>query len=144
MQFLEKLRPLTLLLLRIGIGVVFMHNGHPKFTWEKQSSMHEMVESGLPAYFTYIAGTLEFGGGAVLIAGLFTRLIGFLLAGEMTIALWRAERILLHPYNVGHYELALVLGVGALAIATFGAGPISFDGLLFGEGRSPRRAKSKA
>jgi hypothetical protein len=45
---------------------------------------------------------------------------------------------------VGHYELAMALGVGALAIATFGAGPISLDGLLFDDGRKARRPKSKA
>jgi len=144
MQSMEKLRPLSLLLLRIGVGVVFMHNGYPKFTWEKQASMHEMVQSGLPWYFTYVAGVLELGGGAALVAGLCTRLIGLLLAGEMTIAIWRAEHILEHPMAINNYELALVLGVGAFALATFGAGPVSLDALLFGRGKSPRGAKFKS
>jgi len=136
MHHLGKLRPLTLLLLRVGVGVVFMHNGYPKFTWEKQASMHEMVQSGLPVYFTYVAGVLELGGGALLVTGLFTRLIGLLLAGEMTIALWKAEHILTNPMAINNYELALVLGVGALALATFGAGPISLDRIFFGKDKS--------
>jgi putative oxidoreductase len=138
MHHLEKLRPLALLLLRVGVGVVFMHNGYPKFTWEKQASMHEMVQSGLPVYFTYVAGALELGGGAVLIAGLFTRLIGLLLAGEMAIAMWKAEHIFTNPLAVNHYELALTLCVGAFALATFGAGPISMDRLFFGKEGSKR------
>jgi putative oxidoreductase len=118
-----------------------MHNGYPKFTWEKHASMHEMVQSGLPYYFTYVAGVLELGGGAVLIIGLYTRLIGLLLAGEMAIALWRAEHIFTDPFGVSHYELALVLCVGAFALATFGAGSISLDGVLFGKVTPPRGAK---
>src|ERR1700688_2883071 len=31
MHRMEKLRPLALLLLRVGIGVIFMYNGYPKF-----------------------------------------------------------------------------------------------------------------
>ena len=141
MHGMEKLRPLALLLLRVGVGVVFMHNGYPKFTWEKHASMYEMVQSGLPWYFTYVAGVLELGGGAVLITGLFTRVIGLLLAGEMAIAIWRAEHFFEHPLAVNNYELALVLGVGAFALATFGAGPVSLDGLLF---RTRRGVKSKS
>ena len=144
MHHLEKLKPLTLLLLHVGVGIVFMHNGYPKFTWEKQASMQEMVQSGLPVYFTYVAGVLELGGGALLVCGLFTRLIGLLLAGEMAIAMWKAEHILSKPMVVNNYELALALGVGAFALATFGAGPISLDRLFFGkEGSAGRGSKSR-
>jgi putative oxidoreductase len=142
MQSMEKLRPLALLLLRIGLGVVFMHNGFPKFTWEKQASMQEMVQDGFPAFFTYVAGTLELGGGAVLVAGLYTRMVGLLLAGEMAIAATRGEHMFSNPLAVEQYELPLVLAVGAFALATFGAGSISLDGLLFGKRETARGLKS--
>ena len=145
MHHLEKLRPVTLLLLRIGLGVIFIYNGYPKFVGRRLEHIDEMVHiNHLPAYFVYIAGALEVGGGAMLIAGLFTRVLGLLLAGEMAIAMWKGEQFFQNPRAVDKYELALALGVGALALATFGVGPISLDGILFGKGKSLRGAKSKS
>jgi len=145
MQFMEKLRPLTLLLLRVGVGVVFMANGYPKFWGRRLEHIDEFVHvAHLPAYFVYIAGALELGGGGLLVLGLFTRFFGLLLAGEMAIALWRDEKILQHPLNIETYGLALVLGVAAFALATFGAGSISLDRLFFGKGKSARSVKSRA
>ena len=143
MEFMEKLRPLTLLLLRIGVGVVFMDNGYPKFWGRRLEHIDEFVHvAHLPAYFVYIAGALELGGGALLVLGLFTRVLGLLLAGEMAVALWRDEKIFQHPLALDSYGLALVLGVGAFALATFGAGSISLDRAFFGKGKSPRGTKS--
>jgi putative oxidoreductase len=143
MQFMEKLRPLTLLLLRIGLGVVFMYNGYPKFWGRRLEHIDEFVNvAHLPAYFVYIAGALELGGGALLVVGLFTRVLGLLLAGEMAVALWRDEKIFQHPLAMDQYGLALVLGVGAFALATFGAGSISLDRAFLGKGKSARAAKS--
>ena len=143
MNGMEKLRPLALLLLRIGVGAVFMDNGYPKFWGRRLEHIDEFVHvAHLPAYFVYIAGALELGGGALLVAGLFTRVLGLLLAGEMAVALWRDEKIFQHPLALDQYGLALVLGVGAFALATFGAGSISLDRVLFGKGKSPRAARS--
>lgn len=144
MRFMEKLRPLTLLLLRVGLGVIFIYNGYPKFWGRRIEHLEEFVNiNHLPAYFSYIAGVLEMGGGALLITGLFTRLMGLLLAGEMAVAIWKGEQFLQNPLAVDKYELALALAVGAFALATFGAGSISLDALLFGGEKSSRGAKSK-
>ena len=142
---MEKLRPVALLLLRVGLGVIFIYNGYPKLFGHTRQAMYEMVhENGLPAYFAYIAGVLELGGGAALIAGLYTRLIGLLLAGEMAIAMWKGDHFFAHPLAVGRYELALALAVGAFALATFGSGSISLDAALFGAGTSRRGTKTKS
>ena len=143
MDWMEKLRPLALLLLRVAVGVVFMHNGYPKFWGRRLEHVDEFVHvAHLPAYFVYVVGALELGGGALLVIGLFTRILGLLLAGEMAVALWRDGKIFQHPLAVDSYGLALVLGVGAFALATFGAGSISLDRLLFGKGKSWRGGKS--
>ena len=143
MQFMEKFRPLTLLLLRIGIGLEFMYNGYPKFWGRRLEHIDEFVHvAHLPAYFVYIAGALELGGGALLVIGLFTRFFGLLLAGEMAVALWRDEHIFQHPMAMDQYGLAMVLGVGAFALATFGAGSISLDRAFFGKGKSSRSVKA--
>src|SRR5258708_39839219 len=89
---MEKLRPMALLVLRVGLGVIFIYNGYPKFVGRRLEHLDEMVHvNHLPAYFAYIAGVLEVGGGVFLIAGLFTQITGLLLAGEMAIAMWRSE-----------------------------------------------------
>jgi putative oxidoreductase len=79
------------------------------------------------------------GGGALLLSGFYTRLVGLLLAGEMAIAIWKGEHFFAHPLAVDQYELALALGAGAFALATLGAGPVSLDTFL-GKGRSARLA----
>jgi putative oxidoreductase len=142
MRGMEKLRPLALLILRVGLGVIFIFNGYPKLFGHTHDSMREMVHDGLPAYFNYIAGVLEMGGGALLVAGFNTRLIGLLLAGEMAVAMWKGEHFFAHPLAVGQYELALALGAGAFALATFGGGSTALD-TLFGRGRSARMPKSR-
>ena len=107
MDFMEKLRPFTLLLLRMGVGVVFMCNGYPKFWGRRLEHIDEFVHvAHLPAYFVYIAGALELGGGALLVFGLFTRVLGLLLAGEMAVALWRDEKIFQNPLAIDMYGLA--------------------------------------
>src|SRR5260370_37671288 len=99
-----------------------MDNGYPKLWGRRLEHIDEFVHvAHLPAYFVYIAGALELGGGALLVAGLFTRVFGLLLAGEMAVALWRDERIFQNPPGLDKYGLALVLGVGAFAPATFRA-----------------------
>jgi len=143
MEFMERLRPLALLLLRVGVGVVFMDNGYPKFWGRRLEHIDEFVHvAHLPAYFVYIAGALELGGGALLVVGLFTRVLGLLLAGEMAVALWRDEKIFQNPLAIEMWGLALVLGVAAFALATFGAGSISLDRLFFGKAKLWRPAKS--
>jgi putative oxidoreductase len=85
---------------------------------------------GFPPYFAYIAGIIEFFGGCLLIAGLFTRAAGLLLAGMMAVAIWKVhlgKGIL----AVGEYEFPLALAVGAFALSTTGAGLVSLDYLVF-------------
>jgi putative oxidoreductase len=144
MQILEKLKPLGLLLLRVAVGAIFIYHGYPKLFGHTRDAMQSFTHLGLPGYFVYIAGIVEFFGGLMLVAGLFTRIAGLLLAGEMAVGLWRVHNIISNPMAVRNYELPLVLAVSTFALATVGAGLISFDQALFHEGRSsPRKVKSK-
>jgi putative oxidoreductase len=142
MQVLEKLKPLGLLLLRVAVGVIFIYHGYPKLFGHTRDAMQSFAHMGFPGYFVYVAGVIEFFGGCMLVAGLFTRVAGLLLAVEMAVGLWRVHNIISNPMAVRNYELPLVLAVSAFALATVGAGLISFDQALFREGRSsPRKTK---
>ncbi|HKN59660.1 MAG TPA: DoxX family protein [Candidatus Acidoferrales bacterium] len=130
MRSLEKLKPLALLLLRVALGVIFIFHGYPKLTHSPQW-VENFGHMGLPGYFAYIAGVLEVFGGAMLIAGIFTRIAGPLLAIEMGVALVKVHGLLSNPSNVHNYEFPLVLCASSFVLATVGAGLISIDQALF-------------
>jgi putative oxidoreductase len=144
MQALERLKPLALLLLRLGLGIIFITHGYPKLFTHTQQAMQFFAKVGLPGYFVYIAGVLEVFGGILLIVGLFTRVASVLLAGEMAVALWKVHGILRDPMAVNQYEFPLSLCLGCFALATIGAGLISLDHAIYGQQRSaPKKSKGR-
>jgi putative oxidoreductase len=132
MQSMEKLKPLALLLLRLALGLIFAFHGYPKLFTRTQEAMQAFGHMGFPSYFVYIAGVIEFFGGCLLIVGLFTRVAGLFLAGEMAVALVKVHGLLTTPMKVDAYQFPLAMAVGAFALATFGAGLISLDQAVFG------------
>jgi putative oxidoreductase len=79
----------------------------------------------------WMAGVLEMGGGLLLLIGLFTRPVAFVLSGEMAIAYFQAHapRALWPIANGG--ELATLYCFLWLYLAAIGAGPLSLDALVF-------------
>src|SRR5579872_7126473 len=79
---------LSLLGLRIGLGVFFLRAG-----WAKLSNTHGVVllwqrlHLPLPGLFGPVHAIVEFGGGILLLAGLLTWLVSLLLAVDMLGAL---------------------------------------------------------
>jgi putative oxidoreductase len=143
MQFLEKLKPLGLLVLRLALGASFMFHGYPKLS-NPAHWLRAFPGYGFPGYFAYISGILELFGGGLLIAGLLTRGVGLLLAIEMGVVLARMRFPEITIHNFGQYELPLILGAAALALATTGAGLISIDAFTFESRRKgPKKSKSK-
>src|SRR5580704_10005177 len=130
MQFLEKLKPLGLLVLRLALGASFMFHGYPKLSHPAQW-LKAFPGFGFPAYFAYISGILELFGGGLLIIGLFTRGIGLLLAIEMGLVLGKTILPTAGIYAFRQYEVPLLLGAAALALTTTGAGLISLDAFTF-------------
>ena len=142
MRILEQLKPLGLLFLRVALGVIFIYHGYPKLFSGTQQMMDFFRHIGLPGYFVFVAGVFEFFGGILLIIGLFTRIAGFLLAAEMLVALWKVHGMFSHPSAVDDYQFPLACCAGAFALATVGAGLISFDHILFRDrGKGTRKSK---
>lgn len=131
MQLLEKLKPLALLLLRLGLGLIFIYHGFPKLFTHAHQTLQEFTRMGFPSYFGYVAGVVEFFGGWLLVLGLFTRIAALLLAGEMAIAIIRVHLPQGGLLAVSDYQFPLALAVGAFALASVGAGAISFDRPIF-------------
>ena len=87
---------------------------------------------------SWLAGTLEFWGGLLILVGLFTRPVAFVLAGEMAWAYLQSHlpRGIFPVENGG--ELAVMFCIIYLFLASNGGGAFSLDGLI--ESRRRRKA----
>ena len=143
MRIFDKLQPLSLLALRLALGIIFFYHGYEKLTKHSNDALAAFAGMGLPSYVFYIVGTLELFGAILLVLGLVTRITALLLAIEMGIALVRLDVPRGGIYAVHNYELALTLCVAAFLLATTGAGLLSVDAATFERG-GKSRPKAKA
>ena len=133
---------MALLALRVCLGIIFVYHGYPKLVHANAGMGEFFVMHGLPRYFVSVAGILECFGALLLVLGFFTRPVALLLAIEMGVAIWKVHSG--HGYMaVKEYEFPLAVGAACFALAAVGAGAISVDYLVFGDGgRKKRMAKS--
>ncbi len=131
-----RVRPYVLSLLRIVAGFGFCLHGFQKIF----GVFGGAGGSGQPAQFfslIWVAGILELGGGLLVLVGLFTSPVAFLLSGQMAVAYFvaHAPRGFWPVLNGG--ELAMLYSFLFLYLFAAGGGPWSLDGLLRkGSGRS--------
>lgn len=118
--------PRVLSILRIVTALLFMHHGSQKlfgFPPSDHPGGIELLSLG------GIAGILEFFGGLLVLIGLFTRPISFILSGQMAVAyfMMHAPSAFLPIVNRG--ELAVLYCFVFLYLAFAGGGPWSVDSL---------------
>ena len=117
--------PRLLSVLRSVSALLFMAHGMQKLLGFPGSP------TGVPATFTmpWIAGVLELVGGALLMVGLFTRPVAFVLSGMMASAYWiaHAPRSAFPVLNGG--DAAILFCFVFLYLAAAGGGPWSLDHL---------------
>ena len=126
--------PRALGALRIVAGYLFIAHGTAKLF----GMPHVAMFDGLQLFsLVGLAGVLEVVGGAMLIVGLFTRPVGFVLSGFMAVAYFMAHASkgtpLLPLVNGG--ELAALYSFLFLYFATAGGGAWALDNVI-GRGRS--------
>ncbi|WP_137723517.1 DoxX family protein [Prescottella subtropica] len=127
------LRDVTLLIARIGLGVVFVAHGWQKFsTWgiDGTQTAFAGMEIPLADVSAIAAATIELVGGIALLVGFAARIAGALLFLDMAGAF-----VLVHAGNGlfvgdGGYELVVALGVASLLVAGVGAGRFSVDAVI--------------
>jgi putative oxidoreductase len=138
MKFLKGLEPLSLLALRVALGLIFLVHGYPKLVHPTDAMREFFVSHDMPGYFLSVAGILECFGSVLLFVGLFTRAAGLLLTIEMAVAIWKVHST--HGIlAVKDYEFPLAVAAGCVALGTIGAGFASLDHLIFGEDGKRRR-----
>jgi putative oxidoreductase len=133
--FCARWSPQVLSILRIMIGLLYMEHGTSKYLGlpaSQTTGVNPMTLSG-------IGGMLELVGGALIVVGLFTRPVAFLLSGEMAVAYFvaHAPRGFFPLTNGG--ELAIVYCFVFLYLACAGGGAWSIDHLR-GRGEASRPA----
>jgi putative oxidoreductase len=121
---LQRYSPQALGLLRIVTALIFIAHGT-----QKLFGFPAPPASGLPAAFTlfWFGAILETFGGLLLLIGLWTRPVAFVLAGEMAVAYWmfHAPRSLYPLLNGG--DAAVLYCFIFLYLVTAGAGAWSVD-----------------
>ncbi len=112
---------LVLLLLRLALAAVFGAYGAVKWTGGLNRVAGLMMSVGipLPDLAAPAVAALEVGGAILLIAGLWTRAVGVLLAIEMAVAIWK---VVWRQGFVGGYAFELTLLILALSLAIVGGG----------------------
>ena len=119
--------PRALSLLRIVVGLVLLQYGLAKlFGWPPVKMFEDLPWLSLFG----VAGMFELFGGTLLILGLFTRPVAFILSGEMAAAYFMAHagKAFYPVLNGG--ELAALFCFVFLYFAFAGAGPWSADALI--------------
>lgn len=128
-----------LLLIRVVLGIVMVAHGSQKlFTFGHAGVTGAMGQMGLP--FPAISAALiiaaEFGGGLLLIAGLFTRFAAASVAFGMAVA-----AVQVHLPNgffaPNGYEYTLMLASAGLGIVLTGPGRFAIDALIASRRRTP-------
>ena len=119
---LERYRPYILSILRIVVGLLFLEHGLSKvFNFPAPSPVGAL--SGL----LILAAVLETIGAALFLVGAFTRIVAFILSGEMAFAYFMAHapRSFYPIVNAG--EVAILFCFIFLYFAFAGGGPLSVD-----------------
>jgi len=143
MKFLRTFEPLSLLLLRLTLALIFVYHGYPKLARPTDQMREFFAAHGFPAYFVGLAGIIECFGSLLLAVGLFTRPAALLLAGEMAAAIAKVHSA--HGLiSVKDYEFPLAVAASCLVLATIGAGVLSADHVIFGESNKTRRKIKKS
>ena len=111
--------------MRIVFGLMFMQHGAQKLfaMFGREEAVDLFSQMGL-------AGVLEFFGGALIVLGLLTRPVAFVLAGEMAWAYFQAHfpRGWVPVMNRG--ETVVLFCWAFLFLAANGGGAFSLDGLM--------------
>ena len=130
-QIFEKYRPAALSLFRFMTGLLLFQYGVAK-----------ILKFPVVPYFANIpplitaAGVIELVGGALLMLGLFTRPVAFILSGEMAFAYFIGHMFkggidapVFHPlFNGG--TAAILFCFACLYLATAGGGPVCLDAMM--------------
>jgi putative oxidoreductase len=128
-SFFQVWSPRLLSVLRIVTALLFMMHGTAKLFQMPHQAMFDNLQM---MSLMGLQGVLEAGGGFLLLIGLFSRPVAFVLSGDMTVAYFMAHwpKSWLPILNGG--DLAVLFCFVFLYLCVAGPGPWSIDAQLRG------------
>jgi putative oxidoreductase len=123
-MFLSKYESQGYAILRVIAGFLFL--------WHGSQKLFDFPHTGyeIPLYIMLIPGPIEFFGGLLVMAGLWTRWTALICSGEMAYAYWSSHGIHAILPLLNHGELAVLYCFLFLFISARGAGVFSVDNFL--------------
>ncbi len=139
LRSLDKYRDIGLLILRVGIGIMFIGHGLPKLIAGPEKwlilggIMNALWVDFTPMAWGFMAALSEFAGGILLVLGFYTRPACFFLLATMIVAtsmhISRGDPFL-------NYSHAMEAGILFLSLIFIGPGKYSLDNLIGPTGRT--------
>jgi len=125
---LDRFSPQLLSALRIVSALIFIAHGTTKLLGFPATEM--FAEPPPPMSLMWFGGILEAGGGALLLLGLFTRPVAFVLSGMMAVAYWMFHApASIYPIQNGG-DAAILYCFVFLYIAAAGPGAWALDNII--------------
>ena len=123
-KFIDTWSPCLLAVLRIVTGLLFLEHGTAKLLGLPHVAMFDGLQL---LSLMGLAGVLELGGGLLIVLGLFTRPVAFILSGQMAVAYFMAHAPQAFLPLVNQGELAVLYCFVFLYLFIAGPGAFSFD-----------------
>jgi len=121
---------MAILVLRLALGVIFLAHGWDKLSDLKDKFAYFQKNGFRPGWFWgSIATFIQFGGGLLLLVGLFTQITAIIVAVMMVVILGYHTRRKT-PFGKG-VDFSLILLASLLLLATLGDGAYALNNLLF-------------
>ena len=127
MTNIDRFQPYLLSLFRFVAGLILFHYGVAKLF---KFPPIEMFADVTPLSLWGVAGMLELVLGGMLMLGLLTRFVAFILSGEMAFAYFLEHMPHSFYPAINDGGLAIILSFGCLYLAAAGGGPISLDAMM--------------
>jgi putative oxidoreductase len=125
--------------MRLVLGATMVAHGYGKIipSGSLYTFSHGVVRLHLPIWLGYVAAFTEFFGGILLILGLLTRVVAFMMAIEMVVAIVKVHHLRAGLVGPNSFGLPLTCFAIALMLVFTGCGWLGLDDFV-GGGKSAR------
>lgn len=115
----NKYSDIALLLLRLGVGYIFIVHGWGKLTGiEGTAGFFGGLGIPMPVIMAWVVAIVEFFGGIMVLLGAYAKIVNLLLAIIMAVAILAQE---------GNFEIELLLFIVTFSLFLIGSGNYSID-----------------
>lgn len=115
----NKYSDIALLLLRLGVGYIFIVHGWGKLTGiDGTAGFFGGLGIPIPLVMAWVVAIVEFFGGIMVLLGAYTKMLNLLLAIIMAVAIVAQE---------GNFEIELILFLVSVSLFLIGSGNYSID-----------------